>query len=243
MRALFVRQDHLSGLGPVGDGFDACRYDIEELLVVPPGRFTRPDVEVTFPAPTDFDVIVPMGAPWSVYDDASIGTWVHAELEFLRSAHDAGVPVLGICFGGQALVTALGGKVERAPGPEIGWHRVDTGNPDLIEAGPWFQWHHDRWVDPPGGRSLARTALGPQVFVLGRSMALQFHPELTTSMLQGWLGHGGAELLRTLGTNEADLLARTRAEEAAAAIRTRRLVERFLSLVATAPRPGPRGRD
>ena len=38
----------------------------------------------------------------------------------LRDAHAAGVPLLGVCFGGQLLAHARGGSVRRSPAPEIG---------------------------------------------------------------------------------------------------------------------------
>jgi GMP synthase-like glutamine amidotransferase len=239
MRALFIQHDHVSPVGPLGDAFAARGFAVEELVVVPPERFGTPDVEVRFPDPTGYDVVVPMGAPWSVYDRAAIGTWVTPELDLLRRAHSAGVPVFGVCFGGQALALALGGTVERAPGPEIGWTTVVSDAPDLVEPGPWFQWHHDRWTDPPGVRSLARTPLAPQVFVAGRSLGLQFHPELTVEMLKGWLGNGGDEHLGGLGVDADALLARTRVEEPAAVERAYRLVEVFLDRVATADLDGP----
>lgn len=231
MRALFVQHDHLSPVGPVGDAFEAQGYDVEELSVVPADRFHRPDVEPAFPDPTAYDVVVPMGAPWSVYDEAAIGRWIGAELAFLQAAHGAGVPVLGICFGGQALAAALGGAVEPAPEPEIGWVPVVSEVPELIDEGPWFQWHSDRWADPPGVRSIARTAVAPQAFRVGRSLGLQFHPELTASMLEGWLGHGGEAYLRARGVDAGALVTRTRAEEPAARRRTVDLVGRFLEQV------------
>ena len=79
-----------------------------------------PSVTVSFPDPLSYDAIVPMGAAWSVYDRDRIGTWIEDELGFLRRAHGAGVPVLGICFGAQALAAALGGKVVRAEDPRWG---------------------------------------------------------------------------------------------------------------------------
>ena len=157
MRVLFVQQDHMSPTGPVGEAFADRGFDVQEFMVVPEEHFHAPAVTATFPDPLAFDAIVPMGAAWSVYDHDRIGTWVGDELDFLRRAHDAGVPVLGICFGGQALATALGGAVVRAERPEIGWTTVETSRPDLIEPGPWFQWHADRWVLPDGVRALART--------------------------------------------------------------------------------------
>ena len=103
-----------------------------------------------------------MGAPWSVYDRATIGAWVLEELTFLRRAPTSSVPILGICFGGQAVAAALGGSVVRAEQSEIRWYSVDTDDADLVDAGPWFEWHHDRWVAPGARRVLARTPAAEQ---------------------------------------------------------------------------------
>jgi GMP synthase-like glutamine amidotransferase len=235
VRALFIQHDHVSPVGHVGGQFRARGYDVTEQLVVPESRFLEPGVAATFPEPTDYDVVVPMGAPWSVYDEATIGAWVLEELTFLRRAHEAGVPILGICFGGQALASALGGSVVRAAETEVGWRRVSTEDPELIEEGPWFEWHHDRWIAPAGARVIARTGLAEQAFVIGRSLAVQFHPELTADMLEGWLGNGGRAYLEAHGHDADALLAETRAEDDRAAQRGRRLVDRFLDLVAAVP--------
>lgn len=236
VRALFIQQDHVSPVGPVGEAFADRGYEIEEFLVVPEHSFHEPGVEVVFPDPLAYDAIVPMGAPWSVYDESTIGAWVLEEIGLLRRAHEAGVPVLGICFGGQALATALGGSVERAPGAEIGWYELDVDEPGLVEAGPWFQWHHDRWTPPPGSRTIARTELAPsQAFVLGRSLGVQFHPELTGTQLQGWYDNGGRSYLDDHGIDADALLERTDREGEAAAARSRTLVGRFLDQVAGRP--------
>ena len=230
MRALFVQQDHVSPPGPVGAAFTDRGYDVTEFLVVAEDRFGQPDVTVQFPDPLDYDVIVPMGAPWSVYDHDRIGSWVGDELDFLRRAHHAGVPVLGICFGGQALAAALGGMVVRGRRPEIGWTTVETSRPDLIEPGPWFQWHADRWVLPDGLRAFARTETAEQAFTAGRSLGVQFHPELTPQMLGGWLDNTGREHAMALGTDPDQLVAETAARSAEARARARRLVTAFLAL-------------
>lgn len=232
MRALFLQQDHLSPVGPVGARFAERGYELEELLVVPEDRYDEPDVTVDFPDPRGYDVIVPMGAPWSVYDEDKIGSWVGAEKSFLRAAHESEVPVFAICFGAQALASALGGTVERAPESEIGWHAIDSDDHELVEPGPWFQWHHDRFAAPPGARVWARTEVGPQVYTIGRSMGVQFHPELESAMLHGWLSSGGDADLRAHGMDRESLIARTTREEPAAAIRSKGLVDRFLDRVA-----------
>jgi len=237
MRALFIQQDHVSPVGPLGERFEQRGYDVVEMGVVPEHRFHQPDVEVEFPDPTTYDVIVPMGAPWSVYDDQTIGTWIDAELAMLRQAHDAGVPVFGICFGGQSLAAALGGTVERAPVSEHGWMRIDTLAPDLIDDGPWFEYHSDRFTLPPGAQLLATSAHAPQAFRIGRSLGIQFHPETVASMLQGWFDTGGREHFIHHGLDPDDVMAETLREEPAAIARGHRLVDRFLDVIATTPHP------
>lgn len=232
MRVLIIQQDHVSPIGPVGEAFGDRGFEVQEFLVVPEERFNEPDVSVVFPDPVGYDAIVPMGAPWSVYDHDCIGTWVQDEINFLRMAHDAGVPVLGICFGGQALAAALGGRVLPAARPEVGWTRVQTLRPELVEPGPWFQWHADRWELPRTVEAFARTEVAEQAFVSGRSLGLQFHPEITPAMLDGWLGNGGDAHARALGI-DPDVLVRQTAEQATPAqARARRLVNVFLDVVA-----------
>lgn len=232
MRALFVQHDHASPVGPVGARFVQHGFELDELTVVPEERFSSPGVSVDFPDPTAYDVVVPMGSPWSVYDVDLVGSWTLPELEFLRDAQAAGVSVLGICFGGQALAAALGGEVVRAEASEIGWHRVTTSEPELVEEGPWFQWHHDRWLPPPGARTIARSAVSDQAFVLGSSLAVQFHPELTPEMLRGWLDNGGAAYLEAHSQDVDALVAQTRDLAEASEQRAHRLVDRFLQRVA-----------
>src|SRR5690606_17499247 len=97
-----------------------------------------------FPSHDGVDLVVAMGAPWSVYDTDRIGSWVGRELGLVREAHQRAIPYLGVCFGGQLLAAALGGSVERAPRPELGWLMVESTTAS-IAPGPWFQWHGDRF--------------------------------------------------------------------------------------------------
>ncbi len=236
MRALFVKQDHNSPSGHVGDAFAELGYDIAELTVVPRERYHSPDVTVSFPDPARYDAIVAFGAAWAVYDDAAIGTWIHDEIAFTRAALAAGVPVLGICFGGQMLAAAVGGRVARGPAHEIGWTSIRTQSPDLIPGGPWFEWHFDRFELPAGVPAIATTPLANQAFTVGRSLGLQFHPEVTESVLAAWLAQDdGAQSLASLGIDVELLLAQTRDQEAGAGQRARQLVRGFARHVATRP--------
>jgi GMP synthase-like glutamine amidotransferase len=234
MRVLFVHQNHSSPPGLVGDAFASLGYDVSEFTVVPKERYHSPDVTVTFPDPLGYDAVVAFGAAWAVYDEAAIGTWIHDEISFTRRAIAGGVPFLGICFGGQMLATALGGQVARAPEPEIGWTAIDTDMPDVIDPGPWFQWHLDRFSVPDSVRVVARTPRAGQAFVSGRSLGLQFHPELTSAVLETWLADGGDAELTAAGVDVDGLLARTRVLDSEAAVRACELVSRFVRNIATA---------
>jgi GMP synthase-like glutamine amidotransferase len=235
VRVLFVKQDHASPSGLVGDAFTSLGWDVSELVVVPESRYHSPGVPAVFPSAAAFDALVFYGAAWSVYDTATIGTWIGDEIAFARSAISLGVPVLGICFGGQMLATAVGGSVSQAPVPEIGWISLSTSAPDLIEAGPWFSWHFDRFTLPSGVDVLARTALADQAFSVGRALGLQFHPEVNEEVLESWLATDGEAQLAEVGIAVAPLLAQTRLLTGAAAGRVEALVRRFVTDVARRP--------
>ena len=235
MRVLFVKQDHASPGGPVAEAFTGLGYDVSEFIVVPRSRYHSPGVTVVFPDPAAYDAIVFFGAVWAVYDEASIGAWIGDEIAFARAALGLGVPLLGICFGGQMLAAAIGGQVTRATKPEIGWTVVSSADPALIDPGPWFQWHFDRFTLPAGVPVLARTALANQAFAHGRVLGLQFHPELTPSVLECWLDSGGAAELAGLGIDPAGLMAQTQALAGVSAARAHELVRRFVTDVARRP--------
>ena len=118
MRALFIEHDHVSLGGPIWRAFEKHGYEIERFLIVPEGKYATPNLEVTFPNFFDYDVIVPMGAPYGAYEDDRIGKWLLPELAKLKAAHNDGIPIFGICFGGQLMARALGGSVARSPKAE-----------------------------------------------------------------------------------------------------------------------------
>jgi len=186
------------------------------------------------PALDGADHIVVLGAIPSVYDDGPHRRWIEQELAWLRRAHETGLPVLGICFGAQALCMMLGGRVEAAGRKEIGWRMVESHDPAQVPAGPWLQFHGDRCLPPPEATILASNEVGVQAFSVGRHLAVQFHPEVDGAQLGGWLAAGGRDEAASAGTDPDAFLARTVAEEPAAKVRADLLVGTALRLAASA---------
>jgi GMP synthase (glutamine-hydrolysing) len=156
-------------------------------------RVVRPAQAQPLPPPrgSGYDAVAVLGSDRSVH--ASADPWVTDQIAWLPGVAEAGVPVLGLCFGGQALAAALGGVVTRLERPEIGWVTL-TGPRAPIAAGPWFEWHEDGFTTPPGAEELARSAAGAQAFALGPHLGLQFHPEVTPAIVAGWVQAGGRQL-------------------------------------------------
>ena len=228
MRALLIQHDHICKPGSVGERLTQLGFDLVVHQVVAESSYLSPNVETEFPKPTDFELIVPMGAPWSVYDHESIGSWVAPELGMLREAHDHQVPVLGICFGGQLLAAAHGGSVSRSAAPEIGWVEIDSDDESLVPSGTWFQWHYDQWQLPDDAQEVARNAQSSQAFVLGRNLAVQFHPEITREILASWMANGGTEEMDRFGMSVDQLVRQTAERDPSNRERAHRLVDQFL---------------
>lgn len=233
MRALIIEHDHVSPPGPVADRLRERGYDVHEHVVVTEEHFASPGVEAHFPDVTAYDVVVVMGAPWSTYDEQRVGSWVLPELDLLRAADRAAVPVLGICFGGQLLASAHGGSVTLTEQPEVGWIEV-TGDEALAVDGRWFAWHFDAWTLPPDAREVARNDAASQAFVLRRNLAVQFHPETTRETLVGWFENGGRAEAVAAGLDAEAALVSLEAWDATGRARAHRLVDAFLDDIAGA---------
>src|SRR5215831_17197503 len=131
------------------------------------------------PLPADisgYTAAVSLGSGHAAYDDTV--PWLAAELSFLDRLLAAAVPLLGICFGAQALARVLGARVYRLSAPEIGWARVTARYPALPE-GPWLSWHYDGFDLPAGAAELGANEVSLQAFSLGPHTGVQFHPEAT----------------------------------------------------------------
>ena len=224
-RALVIEHDESGPAAGVGERLVEHGYQLDVFRVL--DDQADPVCTKAYPDATSYDVLVVTGSTWSVTDTDMIGSWIGREIEMVRTAHDAGVAVLGLCFGGQVLSTALGGEVRRVDTPEFGWHEVDTDLPDAIAPGPWFEWHYDGFTVPDGATEIARTAVSPQAFRIGRSVGTQFHPEITTEIVNLWISMD-ERALRAHGVDPAVMAARTEEEAADNRARSDALVDWFL---------------
>lgn len=112
------------------------------------------------------------------------------------------------------------------------WTFIHSDDPELVGNGPWFQFHYDRFTVPPGAKEIARNPVAPQAFTINKSLGVQFHPELDSAALKGWLDEGGTPQVIKDNQDPEVMLAQTRAEDAAGEKRTYELIDAFLTRVA-----------
>lgn len=147
--------------------------------------YTRFFAGETAPALDGIDLLVVLGGPMSVNDEAEL-PWLVQEKQAVRDAVRREIPLLGICLGAQMIASALGARVYRNAEKEIGWFPVQA-----VEApgaslrfpaeSSVFHWHGETFDLPERAVRLAQSAAcANQAFQIGRrAIGLQFHLETT----------------------------------------------------------------
>jgi GMP synthase-like glutamine amidotransferase len=185
MRTLIIQHDHDGYPGallePIERAGSVQRWD----------TFTQPER----PDLDGIDAIVSLGGT-AHPDQDHAEPWLAAELDLLEEALDLGIPILGVCLGGQLLARAAGGQIGKVETPEVA-RFADVGvlpdaADDLLLAGlprPFFgfEWHWYGFRAPPGATLLAQNESTHQAFrVQNRAWGLQFHIEVTAETLMEW---------------------------------------------------------
>ena len=158
------------------------------------------------------DGIVSYGGDQSV-TEVERYPYLVAEAEFLREAVARGVPVFGICLGGQLLAHALGGEVRAMSARKVQWTpwsrfpprpviRPSARCPSDARA---LNWNEDCFEPPADGVELVgRAGEGCQAFRFGESAwGIQFHPEASAEVVEDWY-RSDADFLVQAGVVEAD---------------------------------------
>ena len=186
-----------------GRGFDFLTWNVID------GDFPQ--------SPYDADGWLVTGSKFSVCDDHP---WIRRLEDFLRRCCAEGPPVVGICFGHQALAKALGGTVEQAEqGWGVGRSRYDTGD------GPLFlnAWHQDQVTKLPPGADVIGTSPFCRFAILAygdRALSYQPHPEFSGEFLADLIEARGVGLVpdTLLDRARADIGKKTAGERVAASI-------------------------
>lgn len=174
------------------------------------------------PLPTHLDhheAVVVFGGFMSANDDRKL-SFIRQELDWLPIALDTGKPFLGICLGAQLLAKLLGGKV--APHPEgvaeIGYYPIQPIVPPIKPndrlSPPHkhfstpryvYHWHEEGIELPQTATKLAGgDTFSTQAFSYGgHAFGVQFHPEITTPLIERWLTVGKA-MLNLPGAQDRD---------------------------------------
>lgn len=183
------------GLGSIEDWVLARRH------VLSATRFHRGE---PLPAVEDVDLLVVMGGPMNIYEEAKY-PWLVEEKRFIEQAIAAGRRVLGVCLGAQLVADVLGARVYANTDREIGWFPVETTEavsasglfgafPSQIEV---FHWHGDTFDIPAGAAHVARSSgCANQAFVYDdRVVGLQFHLETTPASARQIIAHCADEIV------------------------------------------------
>ncbi|MCS7281253.1 MAG: type 1 glutamine amidotransferase [Desulfobacterota bacterium] len=144
-----------------------------------------------------YEYVVVLGGPMGVYE---IDRYPYLAMvaKLIELALSKGKKVLGICLGAQLLAYVLGARVYDSGELEIGWCEIeltDEGSSDECISTFFgekrkcevFQWHRDTFDLPKGALRLASSKrFLNQAFSYFGSLGLQFHPEITPSMVKEW---------------------------------------------------------
>jgi GMP synthase-like glutamine amidotransferase len=186
-------------------------------------RGVRPGWDVTafdttageFPAdPAAFGGLLIGGSPASVNDEAH---WIGKLFDVIREAYDKAVPMVGACFGHQAIAQALGGRVGHNPGPFI----LGTSVTRFTSRAPWMPADADE-VTLAAAHGEQVAALPPGAEVLGSSescpvaayrigdrvFATQHHPEMTPEFIAALVEEFAPDLPPEVGQKARASLAR-----------------------------------
>ena len=188
MRIVWLQHESFEGPGYIREWAQKRGHEITGVMA-----FERQPL----PSIDSFDLLVVMGGPMSVHDDA-IFPWIENEKRFLKNTITAGKSVLGVCLGAQLLADALGAGVRKNLYREIGWFDVKLSGagrktrlgkllPKEFRA---FHWHGDTFDVPDGAIHLGSSdACANQGFIWAdRVVALQFHNEVTTESIRDLSG-------------------------------------------------------
>lgn len=190
-RVLIVLHQENSSPGRVGKALVDRGFSLD--IRKPRFGDTLPDTMVEHAGAVVF------GGPMSANDPDA---FVHREIDWIKVPLREEKPFLGICLGAQMMVKHLGGTVcgHRDGLVEIGYYPLEPTAPGermMTWPNKVYQWHREGFDRPDGCELLAT---GPtyenQAIRFGsNAFGIQFHPELTHSMMVRWTTKGAPRMV------------------------------------------------
>lgn len=157
-----------------------------------------------------------MGGPQMITEASSEKySYLLEELSFIEEAMDKSVPLVGVCLGSQMIAQVLGAKVGFHPRDEIAMgfyplnatpHGQELGLSDGMMV---LDGNAQGWEAPHAATMLATSPdenpWPNQAFSIDKTLALQFHPEVTRKILDQWqtdfassIGRSGTQSKRAM---------------------------------------------
>ena len=191
-KALIIKNISREGSGLIQTVLESERIGFEIVDLSNGGRLPRL---------SDFSSLIVMGGPPSANDKTK---HMMQLLDLIRESLRAKLPYLGVCLGMQTLVKAAGGKVQKNPVPEIGFHdgfgwpfeieltfegRSDSFLKDIPSRFAVFHLHGETAIFKSEAKLLGEGKhCRNQIVRVGKfAYGFQCHFELTEEMLQVWL--------------------------------------------------------
>jgi GMP synthase-like glutamine amidotransferase len=141
----------------------------------------------------DFDAYVLTGSPASVNDDEA---WIHRLMVFVQDLDAARLPMIGLCFGHQAIAKALGGKVGRPTSTENAGWGLGFARTEFVETMAWMKppqpsvkliaSHGEQVLElAPNTRVIGKNAFCPVAsFAKGKHIfTTEYHPEMSIQFM------------------------------------------------------------
>ena len=206
MKIHYLQHAAFEGLGSIEDWIRDRSHEYS---------WSRMYMNEGLPEISAIDYLIIMGGPMSV-DETDQYPWLINEKEYIKTAIDNNLPVLGICLGAQLVAAALNARVRKNPHREIGWYPVSRATelaghplarvfPEQLEV---FHWHGDTFELPETALRIAGSgACSNQGFICrDRVIALQFHLESTADSVKQLIDNCGDELTDAPYIQTAELM-------------------------------------